>query len=328
MNRVSERTHTLCDVTGIRVGHAQNFAAKTGCTVILTENGAVAGVDIRGSAPGTREIATLEPTRLVEKIHGIVLTGGSAFGLAAAEGVMRYLEEKNVGFDTGIARVPIVPAAVIFDLAIGSATVRPDAEMGYQACLNTSSEFCAEGLVGAGTGATIGKIAGPAFAMWGGIGTDSIKLSNGVTVGVLVVVNALGDIIDSKSGKILAGALSPDKKSFLNTLKLLKTKAPSTFGKANTTLGVVATDALLSREAAIKISQMAQDGFARVINPVHTLFDGDMIFTLSTGKIPGNITQIGAVAAELMSRAVIRAVTAGNARNAGGPRNETQTATQ
>ena len=305
-----EISNSICDVPGIRVGHAQNETARTGCTVIIPKNGAVAGVDVRGSAPGTREVAAIEPTRHVKTIHAVLLTGGSAFGLAAADGVMRYLEENAVGYDTGAARVPIVPAAVIYDLAIGRADIRPDAAMGYQACVNARENANEWGSIGAGTGATVGKIAGPEYAMPGGIGQASLQLENGIVIGVLVVVNSLGDVISPKTGEIIAGALSTDRKSFLNSAEYLKKAGGSPFNRTNTTLGVVATNAQLNVEEATKLAQMAHDGLARAINPVHTPYDGDTIFALSTGNEPGNLLQLGSAAANLVSEAILRAVQA------------------
>lgn len=306
---------SITDVPGISAGHAQNLEARTGCTVILCgAEGARAGVDVRGAAPGTRETDLLDPSNLVERVHAILLTGGSAFGLDAAGGVMRYLEERRIGFNSTVARVPIVPAAVIFDLAVGDAKVRPDARMGYEACERASSDSTEEGQIGAGTGAIIGKIAGAANASPGGIGTASIRLEGGVTVGVIVVVNALGDIIDPASGQILAGAR--DGQGWLDTSRLIaggyqnKSKSPGRRHPfsviENTTLAVVATDAKLTKAQARKVASMAHDGFARAIRPVHTMFDGDVIFALSTGNVQSDVTRIGSVAAELTAQAIVR----------------------
>jgi L-aminopeptidase/D-esterase-like protein len=320
----------ITDVPGIRIGHAHNLAARTGCTVVLCEaDGATAGVDVRGAAPGTRETDLLNPENLVERVHAILLTGGSVFGLDAACGVVRWLEERNVGFDTGVARVPIVPAAVIFDLADGDARVRPDHLMGYDACEGAANEATAEGRIGAGAGATVGKILGMAMASPGGIGTASMKLANGATVGALVVVNAFGDIVDSSSGRILAGARAPQG-GWLDTQRMIETGSPAHHElqsrdrqkplsknataasrhpvsvMQNTTLAVVATDAALTKAQARKVAAMAHDGLARAIKPIHTMFDGDTIFALSTGDVQTDVTVIGAVAAEMVSRAVIR----------------------
>lgn len=311
---------SLTDVPGIRVGHAHNTEARTGCTVVLCESdGAVAGVDVRGAAPGTRETDLLDPGNLVERVHAIVLTGGSVFGLDSACGVVSYLEERSVGFDTGVARVPIVPAAVIFDLAVGDARTRPDSRMGYRACIHATSAAVEEGAVGAGAGATIGKMLGAEMASAGGVGTASMKLSNGVTVGALVVVNSFGDIVDPMSGRILAGARSPDGHGWLDTSRAIEQAAftrrndradgsqKNPFSEIeNTTLAVIATDAALTKAQARKIASMAHDGMARAIRPIHTMFDGDTIFALSTGTIQADVTTIGSVAADLLSRAITR----------------------
>jgi L-aminopeptidase/D-esterase-like protein len=313
--------NSITDIPGLRVGHAQNDEAMTGCTVILYEPGAVGGVDQRGGAPGTREIDALHPMHLVTKVHGVVLAGGSAFGLEAATGVMRYLEERGVGFDTRIARVPIVPAAILFDLGVGRSDVRPDAAMGYQACLNASSEPPAEGNFGAGTGATVGKILGLGQAMKAGVGTASLEICPGLVVGALAAVNAFGDVIDPTTGAILAGAralqsanLTPGEPGyFADALVVMRSLAgmpPLRFGRGeNTVLGVVATNARLNKEQANKVAQMAHDGLARTVRPAHTMLDGDTIFALATGE--GNevdVNIIGTFAAEVMAQAVIRAV--------------------
>jgi L-aminopeptidase/D-esterase-like protein len=290
--------------------------------------GATAGVDVRGAAPGTRETDLLNPENLVERVHAVLLTGGSVFGLDAACGVVRWLEERGIGFDTGVARVPIVPAAVIFDLAEGDARVRPDHLMGYEACERATNKTTEEGRVGAGAGATVGKILGPAMASLGGIGTASMKLANGATVGALVVVNAFGDIVDPSNGNILVGARSPQG-GWLDTQRLIETGSPAESDQQphhrkrqadknaaaarhpftvmqNTTLAVVATDAALTKAQARKVAAMAHDGLARAIKPIHTMFDGDTIFALSTGSLPVDVTIIGAVAAEVVSRAIVR----------------------
>jgi L-aminopeptidase/D-esterase-like protein len=318
--RVTAAEGSLTDVPGIRVGHAHNTEARTGCTVVLCDPcGAIAGVDVRGAAPGTRETDLLDPGNMVERVHAIVLTGGSVFGLDSACGVVRYLEEREVGFDTGIIRVPIVPAAVIFDLAIGDARVRPDSQMGYEACSRASSDVVEEGAVGAGTGAMVGKIMGAGQASEGGIGTASMKLPSGATVGVLVVVNSFGDIVDPISGRILAGACSPQGQGWLDTSRAIEMgalvrrdhKAKKSKGNLfssieNTTLAIVATDAALTKAQARKVASMAHDGLARAIRPIHTMFDGDTIFALSTGIMQADVTTIGSVAAELLARAVAR----------------------
>jgi L-aminopeptidase/D-esterase-like protein len=305
---------TLTAVPGLRVGHAQNDEALTGCTVIVCENGAVGGVDQRGGAPGTRETDLLRPLHHVEQVHAILLTGGSAFGLDAAGGVMRFLEERSIGYDTGVARVPIVPAAVIFDLAIGRADVRPDATMAYQACLNATADPVAEGNVGAGVGATVGKVLGMQSAMKSGVGSACIEVVAGLFVGALVVVNALGDVVEN--GTIIAGARTED--GFADTLQVMRNSQAmqSSASANNTVIGVVATNAKLSKEEANKVAQMAQDGLARAVRPAHTMFDGDTIFALSTGDIVSDVNLIGAFAAEVFAEAIVRAVKA--ARHAGG----------
>ena len=302
---------SITDVPGVRIGHAHDLQARTGCTVVLCDDaGAIAGVDVRGAAPGTRETDLLMPGNLVERVHAIVLTGGSVFGLDSACGVVRYLEERRVGFDTGVARVPIVPAAVIYDLAVGSASRRPDSRMGYEACERASSDGVEEGQAGAGAGATVGKILGPAFASPGGVGTASVKLPSGVTVGALVVVNAFGDIVDHESGQILSGARAMEGSGWLDTSRAIEqdflSKAASFSAIENTTLAVVATDAALTKAQARRVAVMAHDGLARAIRPVHTMFDGDTVFALSTGNLQADVTTVGSVAAGLLARAVAR----------------------
>jgi len=312
--------NAITDVPGILVGHAQNIDALTGCTIILCEKGAVGGVDQRGGAPGTREVDALHPMHLVNKVHGVMLAGGSAFGLDAASGAMHYLEERGVGFDTRIAKVPIVPSAILFDLGIGKSDVRPDAAMGYQACQNASSAAPAEGNVGAGTGATVGKIFGPAQCMKSGIGTASLEIGAGVIVGAIVAVNAFGDVFDPSTGQIVAGARSRDVGPlhigapgyFADTLQVMKSLIGRTalgFGsRGNTVIGVVATNAKLNKEEANKVAQMAHDGLARAIRPAHTMVDGDTIFALATGEHPGDVNIVGAYGAEVFAQAILRAV--------------------
>ncbi len=305
--------NTITAVPGIRVGHAQNDEALTGCTVILCEGGAVAGVDQRGGAPGTRETDLLRPMHRVERIHGVLLTGGSAFGLDAAAGVMRYLEERGVGFDVGVARVPIVPAAVIFDLAIGRADVRPDAAMAYQACVNATSDPVIEGSVGAGAGATVGKILGMPNATKTGVGSASVEVGEGLFVGAIVVVNALGDVIDPHNGEIIAGARTAD--GFADTLQVMQQFQAMSSGSSisNTVVGVVATNAKLNKEEVNKVAQMAHDGLARAVRPAHTMYDGDTIFALSTGDLTSDVNLIGAFAAEVFAEAIVRSVKAAQA---------------
>lgn len=304
---------SICDVPGIRVGHAQNDGAKTGCTVIIPETGAVAGIDIRGSAPGTREVEALKPVRLVPQIHAILLTGGSAFGLDASGGVQQFLEERDIGFDVGVTKVPIVPSAVIFDLSEGDPKIRPDKQMGYQAAVNASSEPPEEGRVGAGRGATVGKVLGHEYCMKGGIGTASEKIGDEVYLGALVVVNAFGDVVYPDSGKIIAGAKDAKQNTFLNSEKYLAENQVEPFeAPTNTTLGVVATNAKLTKEEAIKVAQMAHDGLGRAIRPAHTPFDGDSIFCLSVGTAACNVMALGLVAAKLVSESIVRTVKIAN----------------
>ena len=301
--------NTITDVSGIKVGHAQDTEAITGCTVVLCPDGAVGGVDQRGGAPGTRETDLLRPMHLVEKVHAILLTGGSAYGLDAASGVMAYLEEQRIGFDVGVARVPIVPAAVLFDLAIGDAHRRPDASMGRAACLAATDGDLDQGSIGAGTGACVGGLFGPPFQMKGGIGTASI---GGLIVGALVAVNCFGDVIDPASGQIIAGTRKPPRgQEFADTLAAMRGLIGKTavgFAGRNTVIGVVATNARLTKGETNKVAQMAQDGLARVIRPAHTMFDGDTIFALSTGKKAAPVTVVGAYAAEVFSQAVLNGV--------------------
>jgi L-aminopeptidase/D-esterase-like protein len=312
----------ITDIPGLRVGHAQNMEALTGCTVILCEAGAVGGVDQRGGAPGTRETDALYPMHLVQQVHAIVLAGGSAFGLDAASGVVRYLEERGVGLNVQVARVPIVPAAILFDLGIGRADVRPNAAMGYQACQNASSDPPAEGNVGAGMGATVGKILGMGQAMKSGIGNASLEIGSGVVVGAIVAVNAFGDIIDPATAQIIAGARTLKQgpvhigsgEYFADSMQVMKSLIGRTAlgfaTRENTVIGVVATNASLDKEQANKMAQMAQDGLARTVRPAHTMVDGDTIFALSLGKRKADVNIVGAFAAEALAQAVLNAVRA------------------
>jgi len=310
-----ETKGSITDVTGVKVGHSTDKRRPTGCTVVLVEDGAVAGVDVRGGAPGTRETDLLNPENLVEKVYAVLLSGGSAFGLDAASGVMKYLEEHNIGFDVqlpNVPKVPIVPAAILFDLDLGDPKIRPTSESGYKACQSASTGPVAEGSVGAGAGATVGKMLGLKWAMKGGVGTASIRLADGVVVGAIVAVNAWGDVRDPATGQIIAGARSPDGKGFANVIEKLKAgiKLESLLPGRNTTIGVVATNVALTKAQTTKVAQMAHDGLARTVNPVHTPYDGDTIFALATGKsdTQANVTVIGAMAAEAMAEAVVRAV--------------------
>lgn len=313
----TEKRSTITEVAGIKVGHFTDARRPTGVTVILTEEGATAGVDVRGAAPGTRETDLLNPQNLVQQVHAIVLAGGSAFGLEAATGVVRWLEEHDIGFPTGPAKVPIVPAAILYDLVVGDAKIRPDAVAGYKACQAATTNAPAEGNVGAGAGATVGKLFGSNRAMKGGLGTAAIRLTDKqtgavLTVGALVAVNAAGDVLDPSTNKILAGARTPDGKAIMGTMKaiLRGETLPPALGGTATTIGVVATDAKLDKAQCGKVAQMAHDGLARTINPIHTMSDGDTLFALATGKSnrPGNVTLIGALAAEAMAQAVVRAI--------------------
>lgn len=313
-------TDTITDVPGIKVGHAQDDEGLTGCTVVLAEAGAAGGVDQRGGAPGTRETDALTPMHVVDKIHAVVLSGGSAFGLDAASGVMRYLSEKGIGYNTGVAKVPIVSSAVIFDLAIGNPNAHPDADMGYQACISASANEVPLGNQGVGVGATVGKILGMGQCMKSGVGSASEDLGNGIVVGAIVAVNAFGDVIDPTHGEILAGTRTLHKgpiviglgDPFADTFHLMKTLMGKTIltvaGGSNTVVGVIATNARLNREQTNKVAQMAQDGLARTIRPSHTMMDGDTIFALATGKKSVDVNIIGAYAAEAFSRSVIKAV--------------------
>ncbi|TMC42976.1 MAG: P1 family peptidase [Chloroflexi bacterium] len=300
----------ITDIPGIRVGHDTNLEAGTGCTVILCDTPAVGGVDVRGGAPATRETDLLHPLHMVEEVHAIVLTGGSAFGLDAAGGVMRYLEEHSIGIDIGVAKVPIVPAAAILDLGFGSASVRPDAASGYRACEQATAEAIPQGNIGAGTGATVGKLLGPGFMMKGGLGSASTRMDDGTLVGAIVVVNALGDVIDPQTQQVIAGARNP-LGGFI---------ASNPFD--NTTIAVIATSANLPKDATNKVAQMAHDGIAQVIRPAHTMFDGDTVFALALGTASqpkeaattaSQVSMIGATAATTLARAILKAVRNANA---------------
>ena len=312
-------SNCITDVPGILVGHAQNLDAMTGCTVVLCPKGAVSGVDQRGGAPGTRETDALRPMHLVQKVHAVILSGGSAFGLDAATGVMKYLEENKVGFNTGVVRVPIVASAVLFDLGIGNPHIRPDADMGYQACLSASSGPVSDGNVGVGTGATAGKLFGMKQAFKTGVGSASIKIGN-LVVGALVAVNPFGDVVDPETNQIIAGTRSFKKigmqfggnEYFADTLNSMSSTIGKTIlklsGFNNTVIGVVATNAKVTKEEANKIAQMAQDGIAMTIRPAHTMMDGDTIFTMATGEHSEDVNIVGAFAARVFSMAIIRAV--------------------
>jgi L-aminopeptidase/D-esterase-like protein len=304
---------SIVDVGGIHVGQHTDTRRPTGCTVVIFERGAVAGVDVRGSAPGTRETDLLNPINTVERVNAIVLAGGSAFGLDAASGVMRYLEENRMGYRVGASIVPIVPAAILFDLNVGDGRIRPDEQTGYAACQAASSAAPKEGNVGAGAGATVGKLFGFSNAMKSGIGSASLRIGEaGLVVAAIVAVNAVGDVRHKETGRILAGARSSEGQGFLNSIAQIMqgVTLPHHSGGGNTTIGIVATNAVLTKSEASKVAQMAHDGLARTINPVHTTADGDTIFAAATGASNerADVTTIGAIGAEVMARAVNRAV--------------------
>jgi L-aminopeptidase/D-esterase-like protein len=302
-------TGGLTDVPGVAVGHFTDTRRPTGCTAVLTEEGAVCGVDVRGGAPGSRETALLDPVNTVAAVHGILLAGGSAFGLDAASGVMRFLEERGRGFAVGALRVPIVPAAILFDLGVGDARIRPDAAAGYAAAIGAASGPVAEGNVGAGDGATVGKLWGMEHAMKGGLGTASVRLPNGLVVAAVVAVNAVGDVRDPEGGRLLAGARSADGRSLRGSMRaLIAGDAPPAVMGGNTTLAVVATNATLTKAQATRVATMAQDGLARTIEPVHTPWDGDTVFALATGRMAASELLVGALAAEVTARAIVRGI--------------------
>ncbi|MCX7224564.1 MAG: P1 family peptidase [Burkholderiales bacterium] len=312
---------SITRVAGIEVGQFTDTRRPTGCSVVIARAGAVAGVDVRGAAPGTRETDLLHPSNLVDRAHAILLAGGSAWGLDAAAGVMRWLEEQGIGLDVKFGLVPIVPAAVLFDLPVGDARIRPDAQAGYLACQAASRQPPAQGNVGAGAGALVGKLFGLARAMRGGIGSASVTL-DGVTVGALVACNALGDVIDPDTGQVIAGARTADGKALLNIRRaILAGDMPQPLlAGTNTTIGVIATDAILTKAQAHRLAQVAHDGLARSINPVHTLSDGDALFTLGTGQAgkTAGMMVLGTLAAEVTARAVVRAVRAARSASSGG----------
>jgi L-aminopeptidase/D-esterase-like protein len=302
----------LTEIPGIRVGHATDARALTGCTVILCEQGAVGGMDIRGGATGTRDLGPLDPSHIAPHVHAILLSGGSAFGLDAAGGVMRYLEERGHGFRVGRACVPIVPAAIIFDLSVGDPGSRPTVAMGYAACEQATAGPVIEGSIGAGTGATVGKARGIEYAMKGGVGTSSLAFPDGVVVTALVVVNCWGDVI--KGGKIIAGTRDGHG-GFADAMHLLRTgQLTRAIRELNTTLAVVATNARFTKVELGKIAQLAHQGLTRTIAPVHTMFDGDLVFALSLGSQTADLHRIGFAAAEAVAEAVVRAVTQAQSR--------------
>ena len=299
--------NNILDVKGLKVGQVENENGLTGCTVVICEEGAVCGVDVRGAAPGTRETDLLDPINMIQKVHAVVLSGGSAFGLESTCGVSRYLEEKNIGFDVGVTKVPIVVGAVLFDLVVGDYKCRPDIQMGYKACEVASETELKQGNFGAGCGATVGKIKGPEYAMKGGIGSYSIKLPNGLVVSALIAVNALGDVYEN--GRIIAGVLDDSKTKNLNTYEIMKNGVTKGgFNIDNTTIGIVATNAKLTKAECKKVSQVSHNGYAKAIFPIHTPHDGDTIFTMATGKIETDMTLLTSIATEVVEKSIINAI--------------------
>lgn len=298
---------SVYDIEGFKIGHEEDLAAATGCSVIICEKGAVSSVDVRGGAPGTRETDLLDPVNLVQKIHSVVLSGGSAFGLDASSGVMKYLEEKNIGFDVGFTKVPIVSSAVLFDLGIGSYKIRPDKEMGYRASLNSEKNIkYKDGNIGAGAGATLGKINGPSSSMKGGLGTYGLNI-NKLNIGAIVAVNPLGDIYEK--GNIIAGALGQGN-SFINTEKIIieKNDENKNVFSGNTTIGVILTNGKIDKAQGKKIAAMAHNGYGRAIRPSHTMFDGDTIFVMSTNEVDCDISTLGTLASIVIEKAIINGV--------------------
>lgn len=298
------------DIEGIKLGHAQNEEGCTGCSVIICEKGATGGVDVRGGSPGTRETDLLDPSEMVEKINAVVLSGGSAFGLDASSGVMEYLEERNIGFDVKVTKVPIVCSAVLFDLAFGNPKIRPDKKMGYEACINSENyKDDINGNIGAGYGATVGKILGETTAMKGGLGTYALQVGS-LQVGAIVAVNCLGDVVNPENLEIIAGALDKKNNTFLNSEEILlkNLENPKDPFKGNTTIGLIVTNGDFTKAQAKKIASMAHNGFGRTMRPAHTMFDGDTIFTMSTNKVPSDVSTVGMLAAKVMEKAILRAV--------------------
>lgn len=307
---------TIVDVPGVKVGQVQNEEALTGCTVIVLEKGSACGGDVRGSAPGTRETDLLNPINSVQEVNAVVLTGGSAYGLDAASGVMRYMEEQGKGYNVGVGVVPIIPAAVIFDLSIGSAKIRPDQQMGYEAARLASKQPVQQGNVGAGTGATVGKMAGMKRAMKGGLGTASRRLPNGLVVGAIVAVNAVGEVRLPSTGEILAGARGEDGNIRDSLSWMIDAATPPVPAGTNTTIAVVASNANLNKVQANKVAQMAHNGLAKTIHPVHTMSDGDTIFAIATGGVDASVNLVGTLSVEVLAEAVVNAIL--SAKGAGG----------
>jgi len=296
----------LTDISGLRVGHMEDEKGLTGCTVILGGKGVTGGIDVRGSGPGTRETDVFDPKKTVDQVHAIVLTGGSAFGLNVAGGVMEYLEENDIGVDVGMTKVPIVPSAVIFDLGIGDYSLRPTREMGYLAAKNASEKETRQGNIGAGLGATVGKLLGMDYAMKSGLGSATIEAGD-LKVSALVVVNAVGDIFDL-DGKQIAGPYDNKNESLLNSMEILKSGQVKNTRLTNTTIGVIGTNGRLTKAQANKVAEMGHNGYARRINPIHTSLDGDTIFTLATGEVDASVDLIGSLGQEAMSRAIVNAI--------------------
>lgn len=304
----------IVDIDGIKIGHSQDNIGATGCTVLICEEGASAGVDVRGGAPGTRETDLLNPVNMIQKINAVVLSGGSAFGLDASAGVMEYLEERNVGHDVGVTKVPIVCQAVIFDLICGDMKCRPDKEMGLKACINSEGyNENVNGNIGAGTGAVVGKFKGPQYAMKGGLGMYAVQVGD-LKIGAVVAVNCLGDVINYENGEIIAGALNEDMKTFANTEKMMigmyDNKKDAFNG--NTTIGVIVTNADLTKAEANKVSSMTHNAYGRTMSPAHTMFDGDTIFTMTTGKVKCDVNVAGLLGVKVMEEAIMRAIKSAN----------------
>lgn len=301
------REININEIDGFLIGHDQDMQGATGVTVIICPQGASTGVDVRGGAPGTRETDLLNPTNLVDRVHAVMLAGGSAFGLDGASGIMRYLEEKGIGFDVGVTKVPIVCGAVLFDLTVGDWKTRPDGEMGYRACLNASNQSCPRGNVGAGTGATVGKILGMERAVKGGLGTCALQIGD-VKIGAIVAVNCLGDVIDPSDGTVVAACRTDSGPGNTEDILTQSLGEKKNLFAGNTTIGAILTNAELTKAQATKIASMAQNGYARTMRPAHTLFDGDTIFAMGTGEVQADISSLGAIAARVMERAVIAGV--------------------
>jgi L-aminopeptidase/D-esterase-like protein len=303
-------------IRGFKIGHAQDLEALTGCTVILCESGATCGIDRRGGATTTRQADAFEPWHVVDQVYGVLLTGGSAFGLQALSGVLRYLEERQIGFDMRVARVPVVAAAGLFDLGIGNSRIRPTPEMAYRACAESTEDWPEEGCIGAGAGASVGKLMGMERATKSGVGFAQVVMGSELSVAALVAVNAGGNIVDPRDGTVIAGVRAEDGREgevFADTMSLLvemESRAAEAAVAENTVIGVVMTNARLSKIQATKVAQMAHDGLARAVRPSHTMYDGDTLFTLATGEISANVSTVGAFAADTVTKAILRAVQA------------------